>query len=882
MKREPLATYRVQLHAGFDFDAAARVVGYLAELGVSHLYCSPCLQAAPGSAHGYDVVDPTRVNEDLGGAAAFGRLCAALREHDMGLLLDVVPNHMAITRDNPWWWDVLENGPYSRYASYFDVDWEPPGSMHQDKILLPVLHDHYGRVLEAHELVLEREAGAFRLRYRDNLFPIAPDSLHRVLDQAARRCGSDTLAFLSSALAWLPVLAAGADDPARRHRDKEVLRAQLERLLREAPETAGAVDTVIAETNADVDALDALLERQHYRLAFWRTAGQELGYRRFFDINDLIGLRAEREHVLLDSHALVFEWIAADMVDGLRIDHPDGLRDPEGYFRRLRAVAPKAWIVAEKVLEPGEPPRDDWPIDGTTGYDFLNQVGGLFVDPHGEEALTRFYADFTGEPTDYPALLHDKKRRVLRDLLGSDVNRLAAMLHAVCERHRRHRDYTRRELHGALEEVIACLPVYRTYVRAESVTVSELDVRYVTQAVAEAKRRRPDIDGELLDFVRDILLLRRRGALEGELAMRLQQLTAAAMAKGAEDTAFYCYNRFVAQNEVGGGPGRFGVAPADFHRWAAATAQRWPRTLLATSTHDTKRSEDVRARLALLSEMPARWAKIVRRWSAMSAPYAQDGMPDRNAEYLLWQTLLGAWPIEGDRLWAYMRKAAREAKVYTSWIKPDEAYEAALGHFVASILEDGELLADVALFVSPLVDAGRTNALAQTMVKLTAPGVPDFYQGSDLWDLSLVDPDNRRPVDYDLRRQRLEATMTLGPEAVLRRSDEGLPKLWVVHHGLRVRRERAGAVGPHGGYEPIVARGRQAEHLLAFMRGGEIVTVVPRLVLGLGGAWEDTEIDLPRGSWRNEMTGEAAGGTVRVGQLLARFPVALLTRERGP
>ena len=441
----------------------------------------------------------------------------------------------------------------------------------------------------------------------------------------------------------------------------------------------------------------------------------------------------EDEQVFTDTHALVLRWLGEGVLDGVRIDHPDGLRDPEAYCQRLHRAAPQAWIVVEKILEPGERLRDSWPVAGTTGYDFLNRVGGLFVDPAGEQPLTELYAEFTGESVDYPALVRAKKHQALHELLGSDVNRLTALFVEVCERHRRHRDYTRYELHEVLREVIACFPVYRTYVQAEAGHVTDDDVRYVTEAVERAKSCRPELDAALFDFLQDLLLLRVRGDLEGELVMRFQQLTGPTMAKGLEDTLFYCFNRLVSLNEVGGDPGHFGVSPAAFHQACLEAQRRWPQGMLATSTHDTKRSEDVRVRIHLLSEIPARWAEAVRRWAARNERYRRGGWPDRNTEYLLYQTLVGAWPLEVERAVTYMEKAIREAKVHTSWTHTNADYEEAVRGFVTDVLADPEFTADLAAFVASLVHAGRVNALAQTLLKLTAPGVPDLYQGTEVW-----------------------------------------------------------------------------------------------------------------------------------------------------
>jgi len=868
-----LATYRVQLRPGFGFEEAAAIAPYLAELGVSHLYSSPYLQAAKGSTHGYDVVDPTRVNEELGGAEAHERFCRTLGENGLGQVLDIVPNHMAITSANAWWWDVLENGASSRYAAYFDVDWNPPQERFRDTVVLPILGDHYGRVLEAGELKLVRRSGSFEVHYFEQRMPVSPRSLDTLLGEAAKRCGSAELAFLAEALGHLPhATATDRESVALRHRDKEVVRAQLARLFQEQPEVAHAVDEVVEETNRDPDRLDALLSRQNFRPAFWRTAGRELDYRRFFDVHTLAGLRTEDERVFADTHALVFDWVRRGVLDGLRIDHPDGLRDPEQYFERLRAAAPDAWIVVEKILEPGERLPESWPVDGTTGYDFLNLVGGLFVDPEGEQPLTDLYAELTGVFSgcaDYPELVWQKKHLVLEELLAAEVNRIAEVFLQVCERHRRYRDFMRNELRAAVREVAVYFPVYRSYVRAEAGKMTAEDEAHITTAIEAAQARRADLPSDLFDFFRDLLLLKVRGPVESELVMRFQQLTGPAMAKGVEDTAFYNFHRLVALNEVGGDPGRFGISPEEVHR---TLSESRPRAMLATSTHDTKRSEDVRARLALLSEIPERWAEAVRRWVRHNERHRS---PDTNAEYLLYQTLVGAWPIKADRVVAYMEKAAREAKGATAWTRTDPEYEDALRSFVEAVLADLDFVADLEAFVAPLVEPGRINSLAQTLVKLTAPGVPDIYQGTELWSLALVDPDNRRPVDYEERHRLLkDLAGALSPEEILARMDQGLPKLWVIRQALRLRSLLQGS------YAPLAANGDRAGHVFAFSRGGEVITVVPRLVIGLGEDWGATSLELPPGRWRNKLTGEDAGrGEVRLSDLLRRFPVALLARS---
>ncbi len=879
--RSPLATYRVQLNADFTFDDAAAVAGYLADLGVSHLYCSPYLQAAPGSTHGYDVVDHSRLNAELGGEDGFERLCRALDGAGLTQVLDIVPNHMAVSGSgNAWWWDVLENGPSSRYAAYFDIDWNPPEEKLRQLVLLPILGDHYGRVLERGELRLARDGGTFTIRYFDHLVPVSPRSLDDLLAVAAERVASDELTSVAVALGRLPPATdtdrASVDE---RHRDKEVLRATLARLLDEQPDAAAAVDAVVQETNADPDALDALLERQSYRLAFWRVAGQELDYRRFFDIPTLVGLRAERADVFADTHDLVLRLVREGRVRGLRVDHPDGLRDPTGYVRRLADASGGTWVVVEKILESHEKLPGDWPVAGTTGYDFLNVVGGLFVDPAGEEPLSRLYRRFTGADADYPSVVYDAKHLVMREVLGADVNRLVNLMVAVCERHRRHRDHSRRDLNTALREVIAGFAVYRTYVRPGD-PPSPADRHEVARALERAAERRPDVDADLLEFLGQLLLLQHPGRVEEDFALRFQQATGPVMAKGVEDTAFYRFNRLVSLNEVGGDPGRFGTTVEEFHAYNHRIAEDWPSTLLATSTHDTKRSEDVRARISLLSEIPDQWAGAVQRWSAMNAAHRTDGLPDANAEYLLYQVLVGAHPLDADRAVAYLEKATKEAKEHTSWIDPSPAYDDALKRFVTAVVTDPDCAADLAAFAAPLVGPGRVTSLAQTLLKLTAPGVPDMYQGAEVWDLSLVDPDNRRPVDYDGRRRLLEKVRDCSVDELEEWADEGAPKLFTVLRALELRRRRPEAFGPDASYEPLAAAGAQAERVVAYVRGETVAVVVPRLVLGLDRGWGDTVVDLPAGQWVSVLgDGGVDGGPVPVAGLLGRFPVALLSRE---
>jgi (1->4)-alpha-D-glucan 1-alpha-D-glucosylmutase len=877
---EPRAAYRVQLGPDFGLADAAELVPYLHALGVSHLYLSPCLRSRSGSTHGYDVVDFGQVDPELGGEEALARLFEALARHGMGLLLDLVPNHMAASaRENPWWRDVLENGSSSAYADFFDVDWEAVAE--DGGLVVPVLGDHYGRVLESGEIGVVRHGPRFEVRYHEHALPLGLPSLADVIGPAAEACGSEMLAFLARALRGLsPPGGADREHALRTHRDREVLVGLLARVLEEEPGSAAAVDRELALLAADPDRLDALLSAQSYRLAHWRLASHELSYRRFFDIDQLVALRMEDPRAFHAVHLRVRRWIEEGRVQGLRIDHVDGLRDTEAYLRRLRETSADLWLLVEKILEPGEELPGTWPVDGTTGYEFLNLACGLFVDPAGEKPLTELCAAFTGDARDYPTVLAESKRLVLARLFGSDLRRLGRLAAAVCRRHRRHRDHPASLIEEALVEIVVHFPVYRSYVRPGPRGVSEADVGVVTQAARAARAAREDLSPDLLDFLCDVLLLRVTGADETELALRFQQLTGPAMAKGGEDTACCASVRFLALNEVGGDPARFGVSPEAFHEACRRAQARHPRALLATSTHDTKRSEDVRARLALLSEIPEAWARAVQRWRAMNERHRHGDLPDRSAEYLLYQTLVGAWPLPASRVVPYMEKASREAKAYTSWRRPDPTYDDALRVFVEAVLEDPAFLEDLASFTAPLVEPGRTQALAHVLLKLQAPGVPDLYRGTELWDLSLVDPDNRRPVDFALRRRLLAGLSGAGSEEVMAHVDAGLPKLWLIHRALGLRARRPELFGAEGAYEPLSAAGAHPAHVLAFSRGGGAVTVVPRLVLGLGGDWGDTSLRLPAGRWRDVLTDDGwEGGVVSVAALLARFPVALLERE---
>jgi (1->4)-alpha-D-glucan 1-alpha-D-glucosylmutase len=882
MTSTPSSCYRLQLHSEFTFDDAAAVAGYLKQLGISHIYCSPYLQAAGGSKHGYDVVDHQRVNAELGGEKGHARFCGALKELGMGQVLDIVPNHMATGPENIYWWDVLENGQSSRFAIWFDIDWNSPEVKLQNKVLIPVLGGQYGQVLSAGQLLIDYDGQSFKVRYFDHSFPLSPGSLAVPLSLAARYIGASTLSFIADSLARLPSPDSSEHEAvAARHRDKSVLYELLQRFCNDTPGASEAIVRAVKDLNGDHNALDSILNLQNYRLAYWRVADQELGYRRFFDVNTLIGVRVERPHVFNATHARILEWLRTGVIDGVRVDHPDGLRDPQQYFARLRAAAPEAWILAEKILQPSEVLRANWPIDGTTGYDFLNACNGLLVNGEGLGEIDTIYREFTGESEDFDTLAHTKKLAVEHEALGSDVNRLAQIFVEICENNRDQRDYTRAEIRRAIREVAAGFAIYRTYVVPQRNEISEEDTVAINNAISIAKSSRTDIDSVLFDFIGDVLSLRVRGEREDEFLLRFQQFTSPVMAKGVEDTVFYCFNRMIGLNEVGAAPERNGVTLNEFHAFCDRTHMLYPNAMNSLSTHDTKRSDDVRARLAVLTEMPGAWRAALRRWSRMNRLFRTGEFPDRNTEYFLYQTLIGAWPIAKDRTLAYMEKAAREAKEQTSWTQQNSEFEDALRRFIEHLYDSTEFLGDFEDFVSRILLAGRINSLTQTLIKCTVPGVPDHYQGSELWDLHLVDPDNRGPIDYELR-QRMIAELLAGltVEEILNRMDDGLPKLWVIFKSLHLRSEHPGWFDKKSAYLPMSVDGPRQDHIVAYLRGEYVAVIAPRWSLKLGGNFGATTVALPEGTWNHVFTGESfAGGSLRVQNLFRKFPVALLTRE---
>ncbi len=772
------STYRIQLGPKFGFAQVIDIAGYLADLGITHVYLSPITEAAAGSTHGYDVTNPTRIDAELGGPEGFARMASELRGHGLGILLDIVPNHVAVlTHENRWWWDVLKFGQASAFAAYFDIDWESPGEDLRGKVLVPILGD------DDDELALDMWNDEPVLRYHEYRLPVDPATL-----------------------------------------------TEPEPLVPE------------------------LLARQHYLVAHWREGTQRLNYRRFFDITSLAGIRQEDPAVFAATHELVAPLAADRVVDGLRVDHIDGLKDPEAYLNRLAEATSEAWVVVEKITNTEEELPDTWPVAGTTGYEFLNVVNGLFVDRDGEDALTALYHEVTGEETDFAVVSYDAKHYVLEHALVPEITRLA-----------------RQAPRAGIAEVLAHVPIYRSYGRYGR--------EFVEAAIDAARRRKPELTAEI-DAVEAAL-----ADPHSDFTQRFEQLSCGVAAMGVENTAFFRYNRLLALNEVGGNPGRFGTSIEEFHAAMARAQNRTPRGLVVTATHDSKWGEDLRVRLGLLSELPEEWGSAVRRWMAHNERHQVSGWPDANAEYVLYQVLVGAFPLTPSRAALFMAKATKEAKVHTSWTEPSPEYDTTLEHFVRAVVADDVFGVDLAEFMATLIQPGWVSWLAQTLLRLTAPGVPDTYQGAELWDLDLVDPDNRHPVDFETRRALIADAVAMTAEGARARVVEGAPKLMTLRRALEVRRGHGDTFEEGSAYTPLMATGAKQRHVVGFCRQGarsEVITLVPLHVLRLGSDWADTAVDLPAGTWHNAMTGEdIRGGHRPVSEIFARWPVALLVRAAG-
>jgi (1->4)-alpha-D-glucan 1-alpha-D-glucosylmutase len=902
--RIPTCTYRLQFNRWFTFAQARAIVPYLHALGVTDAYASPYFQANAESLHGYDITDHNKLNPAIGSREEYDAWVAELRAHSMGQVLDFVSNHVGIAEPlNEWWMDVLENGPSSQFAPYFDIDWHPLKSDLRDKVLLPILSDQYGRVLERGELQVRFEEGTFYLLYGERRLPIAPGTYRYVLDIALQNLAEykdeDFYAELQSILTALEYLPKRTEtDPERvaeRVREKEIVKRRLERRCSEAPQVQLAIEKALAQINGEpgdprsFDTLDELLNAQSYRLAYWRVAAEEINYRRFFDVNDLAAIRVELPNVFDAVHRLVLELVRTGAVTGLRIDHPDGLYLPREYFEKLQQCCAKAlavpfpkdgraiYMAAEKILTGQETLRKDWPVHGTTGYDFASQVAQLLVDSSAETAITKTFHRFIGHSMPFGHLLYAKKLQAMKLSLANDVDVLGNMLDRLSEQNRWYRDFTLEALARAVRETIACFPVYRTYL-APGRPASEEDRQVIERAITAAKRRNPAIEESIFNFLRDVLVFHfpenlnaKARAAHTHFVLKFQQTTGPIMAKGLEDTVFYIYNRLVGLNEVGGEPQQFGSSVDAFHESNADRQRNWPATLLATSTHDTKRSEDVRARIVAISEIPELWRRSLQRWRHANRRWKRMindvEAPDANEEYLLYQTLLGTWPIQDSgepesapkaeyiaRIQAYMAKALHEAKLNTSWIQPNEKWDAAMHDFVAKILDSspGNKFLPIFLPVAEeIARLGAINSLTQLTLKLTSPGIPDIYQGNEIWDYSLVDPDNRRPVDYRQRREMLAALPAATPDELMRSWPDGRIKMFLTQRMLQFRREHADLF-QSGEYSPLIATGTFAECCISFVRklaGKWIVVIAPRLTSRVvfppvGERWQDTSIEL--------------------------------------
>ena len=1019
--RIPRATYRFQFNGSFTFRDAQALVEYLNALGISDMYASPILQPRKGSEHGYDVSDPTRLNPALGSQEDFDSMVATLKQHSMGLLLDTVPNHMGIGDEtNVWWMDVLENGPSSVFAKFFDVSWQTVKPELTNKVLLPVLEDQYGQVLESGNLrlvyetseVYENDNKAFWIMYHSMRLPLAPGTYSQILEypleKLVEELGTEDIDLLEyqsilTALSYLP--SRTETDPLRvaeRNREKEIIKRRLTTLYNSSAPIREVIDATVTTFNGKVgapksfDLLDQLIDSQAYRLAFWRVAAEEINYRRFFDINDLAAIRPEDPEVFTATHDSILRLLAEGKATGLRIDHIDGLYNPEGYLwqlqeqyvlrlvkarlphneddpaddeelaqqiseqlqywlaaerRRDPSCSPQwpLYVVAEKILGEGEALPLVWAAYGTTGYDFLNDMNGLFIERQNARVFDAIYSSFVERALSFNDMVNNTKKMIMLVSMTSEIYNLSHQLERVAERNRRYRDFTLDTITFALREVIAALPVYRTYI-TDNESVTTRDRRFIEMAVAKAQRRNPRTANSLFQFIRDTLLLRNLDRFDEEgqqdliaWVRKFQQVTGPVMAKGVEDTAFYRYNRLVSLNEVGGHPDLFGNSPAAFHDRNRANQRSWPHTMLTTSTHDTKRSEDVRVRIDVLSEMPDAWRAALDQWCELNAPHRtqmeDEIAPDLNDEYLLYQTMIGAWPFnphagaEGasrllspaedawgefrERIIAYMQKATKEAKEHTSWINADQEYDAALNNFIRSVMnsdESNQFLQSIMNLAEMVAFFGQFNALSQQLLKLTSPGVPDIYQGTEMWDLSLVDPDNRRPVDYALRQHLLGEMLHLVVQSeqpdgapldeltdeLLRTLHDGRIKLYLTQRALAFRRQHP-ELFAHGDYHVLEAQGEKAEYVVAFARSyatESMLVVVPRLVVGLTGGeeqaplgkvWSDTWLPLPEDlaerRYQNWFTGEVfvvetVDGLpgLQLSEVLENFPVALLTR----
>lgn len=982
--RIPVSAYRLQFSRLFQFSDAKKIIPYLSDIGISDMYASPYFKAREGSLHGYDIVDHNTLNLEVGTEEEYHGMIQELWKYGMGQILDIVPNHMCITsKENAWWMDVLENGPGSLYADFFDIDWEPVKIELKNKVLIPVLGNQYGLVLERQELQLVFESGDFFLYYHQYKFPIRPKTYRDILQHRIHELKNhlppedphlNELLSIITALNHLPSYTE--KDPekiAERYREKEIIKKRLWNLYSENHGIKTFIDENVNIFNGvtgkpeSFNFLDNLLNQQIYRLSQWSVATEEINYRRFFDINDLAAIRMENPLVFRETHKLIFKLIREGMVTGLRVDHPDGLYNPSEYFQRLQkncflykrldrpgyvtdtsdreaeilrqynellsknSQRKAFYIIGEKIFIKGEKMPEDWPVFGTTGYVFLNFLNGIFVETTNAKIFDDIYARFIRSKLNFQNIVYEKKKLIMELVMSSEVNTLGHYLNQLSEKNRHTRDFTLNSLTNAIKEAIAFFPIYRTYIKPSEVT--ERDRRYIEIAVSKAKRKTPAMNESVFDFLKDVLLLKYPENFKDadqrewlDFVMKFQQVTGPVTAKGLEDTTFYIYNRLASLNEVGGSPERFGTPMETFHGQNIERSKFWPHTFIATSTHDTKRSEDVRARINVLSEIPDEWREHLTRWRRLNKKNVVivegQTVPDPNEEYLLYQTLIGAWPVEPitgpeyemfkKRIEDYMVKALREAKVNTSWINPNANYENILMSFIEAILNTtrrNKFLKDFQAFQKQISHYGIYNSLSQTLLKITSPGIPEFYQGTELWDFSLVDPDNRRPVDYSIRIKMLEELKRSEQEMLLSElakeltinKDNGKIKLYLIYKALNYRKANR-EIFERGDYSPLEAMGEKAMNVCSFVRqfGNSMALVVaPRFFTRLiqqpeslpfgKEVWKDSVIIVPHEEtekkYRNIFTGEIVATVsykdatiLYLSEIFAHFPVALLEK----
>ena len=913
--RIPTATYRFQFTPEFGFDQARDLVPYLSRLGISEVYASPLFQASSSSTHGYDVNDPNQFSAALGGKEGFEKFSKALKAEDLGLLVDFVPNHMGIDGEFNWrWQDVLENGENSRFARYFDIEWQPRLDRLKDRVLVPILGAHYGAVLEKGELALSYAEGRFFIRYFRFRLPLRPHSYGAVLQEIMAQLPADDdrralLRSLSDAFENLP-----AEDTEQREVLLHKTRDRLRDLLASDDLLQARLEQVLKKFNgipgdpATVESLHALLESQHYRLAFWKVGAHEVNYRRFFAVDTLVGLKMEEPEVFDATHRLLGELVSRNAISGIRLDHIDGLWNPAQYLERLAELVRRKlngggplYTLVEKILAAEETLPAKWAVHGTTGYEFCANLIELFLDRADEPAWTRIYCDFTGERASSPDLTYQDKLFVLQEIFPNAIIGLANELDALIDSDWHWRDLSLHEIETGLLHLLACLPVYRTY-RAPGQTMVEDEKKWVRQAVHQAITRNPCLDPTGLRFLASVVMgdyppagasAEQKQAFANWVC-KLQQATGAVMAKSVEDTHFYRYVRMFGANEVGSHPSRFGQPVEEFHRINQQRLEQAPLNLLATSTHDTKISEDCRARLFALAELPAEWEAHLNAWHRITQALRHDvdgrEAPDRQEEYLLYQLLLAAWPLGmqspddafRQRIQSCFHKAQAEAKRNTTWTYPHKSWETATGSFIEAVLSSEEFLRDFVPFAERIAARGMTYSLAQTVLKLTSPGVPDIYQGNELWDFSLVDPDNRRAVDYEARKALLEKLDQRTPDDLWNNWTDGAIKMKIIQSILTYRREFP-QVFTQGQYEPLEVRGGRAAEVIAFLRkheGTEVLVVVPRR-LGQGEGWGDTRLPLGPSRWKNILTGaplEVTGEDVSLSKIFASWPLAVLHR----